>query len=146
MHFLFKIIVIMSCFVCMFLRLVEVINFNMLEKNGRCKVFHNGIRENTLFSFSFLKTFKGACHIFKVSFSVVTLQAFWMAYSNWVFAFWLSYRCHWADFCFLCFLVFVFFGLVFFCQLFAQRRIIRRKMKHTQTCTLSCLEYSWLDN
>ena len=58
-----------------------------------------------LLSFSFINTLKGACHIFKFSFSVVTLQAFWMAYSNWLFAFWLSYRCHWADFCFLfCFL------------------------------------------
>ena len=81
---------------------------------------------------------------FLVSFSVVTLQAIWLAYSNWVFAFWLSYRCHWADFCFLCFFCCFFFFLLFcfvffFCQLFAQRRTIRRKLKHMQTCTLSFL-------
>ena len=45
-----------------------------------------------LLSFSFIDTLKGACHIFNFSFSIVTLQAFWIAYSNWVFDFWLSYR------------------------------------------------------
>ena len=49
-------------------------------------------------------------------------------------------------FVFFVFFVVVVFGFLFcfvlFCQLFAQRRIIRRKLKHMQTCTLSFLEYS----
>ena len=81
-----------------------------MEINGRWNRSQRNLRElsfksfcERLLSFSFIQTLKGACHIFKFSISVVALQAFWMAYFNWVFAFWVSCRCHWADICFLFF-------------------------------------------
>ena len=68
-----------------------------MEINGRCRIVHNGIDA------------WGCLPHFKILLSSCYSSSILNGLFKLVFAFWLSYRCHWADICFL-------FCFLFFCQ------------------------------
>ena len=98
---------------------------NMLGKNGLCKVFHNGIRERCCskvfvrgyFHFLLYRRLRVPATFLKSPSQLLLFKYFdWLIHTG-----------------FSLIIVLFCFVLFCFCQLFAQRRIIRRKLKHMQT-------------